>query len=203
MNSMLINLVSTNAGWLARQAVKYSAVAAAVIAAWLIGHGFSESSAAVIAAGASSAVLGCVELSLSWVSRKYSVTGLDAVNAAIEAAKKAAPVLVVCLSLSSCAATTAFLASPFGQVATATAVAMGKQIAATAEAQVLVAIITKATAQIASLNAQGIQSDVPKEILRQSELAGLAGVVEAAQTKYQQLTGKRYTAPKNPIIVNP
>jgi hypothetical protein len=106
--------------------------------------------------------------------------------------------LISILALASCAATTAFLTSPFGRVAAATAVALGKQIAATAESAVLAQIIDRANVQIAALNAQGVQSDVSKEILRTSELAGLAGVVEAAQTKYAQITGHRYTAPKNP-----
>lgn len=58
MNKLLINLVSTNAGWLARQAVKYSAVGAAVITGWLIGKGLDATHAAVVGAGVTSAVWG-------------------------------------------------------------------------------------------------------------------------------------------------
>ncbi|MHB1082575.1 MAG: hypothetical protein ACYC67_24495 [Prosthecobacter sp.] len=100
--------------------------------------------------------------------------------------------LCCCVGLMSCAGLTAWAASPLGQATIATATALGKQVAKTAETAVLAQIIVKAEAQAAALKAQGENADVPKEILRQSEIAGLAGVVEAAQTKYQMLTGARY-----------
>jgi hypothetical protein len=116
-------------------------------------------------------------------------------------------VLVGCLcmlSLTSCAGLTAFIASPLGQVSIVTAEALGKQLATTAESKVLEQIILKAQAQIATLNAQGVSADTGKEIVRQSELLGLASVVTAAQQQYTGLTGHSYTLPKNPLVsVNP
>lgn len=108
------------------------------------------------------------------------------------------------LGLTSCAGVTAWMASPLGQATVATATALGKQVAKTAEGAVLVQIILKAEGQRAALVAQGENAEVAKEVLRQSEIAGLAGVVEAAQTKYQMLTGARYVMPKQPAgEVNP
>lgn len=109
--------------------------------------------------------------------------------------------LCCCVGLVSCAGITAWAASPLGQATIATATALGKQVAKTAETKVLEQIIVKAESQAAALKAQGENADVPKEILRQSEIAGLAGVVEAAQTKYQMLTGARYVVPKQPVVV--
>lgn len=115
-----------------------------------------------------------------------------------------AGLLCCTMLLASCTGLTAWAASPIGKATIATATALGKQVAKTAEAKVLEQIIVKAEAQQAALVAQGENADVPKEILRQSEIAGLAGVVEAAQTKYQMLTGARYVVPKQPVgVVNP
>lgn len=200
MNTLLLNLVSTNAGWLARQAVKYSAVGAAIITSWLVGHGLDATHASVIAAGATSIVLGLVEAGLSFIARKYATPELEGVNAAIEAAKKAAPVLIVALSLNSCATATAFLASPFGRATIATADQLAKQVLLSTERVGLEQIIFQASAKVAALKASGADPDIVKETLRLSQIAGFAGVVEAAQVKYQQLTGSRYTIPKNPII---
>jgi hypothetical protein len=100
--NILFKLVSTNAGWLARQAVKYSAMGAAVITAWLIGHGLDATHASVIAVGATAIVLGGIEAGLSFIARKYAVPELDAVSVAIGAAKKA-PIVIACLLLPACA----------------------------------------------------------------------------------------------------
>lgn len=103
------------------------------------------------------------------------------------------------VALTSCEAVTAWAASPLGQATIATATALGKQVAKTAEAKVLEQIIVKAESQASALRAQGVNADVAKEILRTSEIAGLAGVVEAAQSKYQMLTGARYVVPKQAV----
>jgi len=199
MNTMLLNLVSTNAGWLARQAIKYSAVLAAVLTGWLVGHGFDATHAGVIAAAASSAVLGTVEVSLSWISRKYAVPELENVNTAIEAAKKAPLIVAGMMLLTNCAGIAAFVASPLGQASLVTAEALGKQLANAAEEQVVGDIITKAAGQIATLKAQGANADVAKEIVRQSELAGLQAVVTTAQQQYTGMTGHAFVLAKNPV----
>jgi len=202
MNTMLINLVSTNAGWLARQAIKYFAVLAAVLTGWLVGHGFDATHAGVIAAGVTSAALGLVEGSLSFIARKYAVPELEGVNAAIEAAKKNVPLAAMVgwyMCLTSCAGLTAFIASPIGQASMVTAEAMAKQLATATEEQVVADIITKSTAKIAALNAQGVNSDTAKEVVRQSEIIGLSSVVTAAQQQYIGMTGHPFVLPKNPV----
>lgn len=198
MNTMLINLVSTNAGWLARQAIKYSAVLAAVLTGWLIGHGFDPTHAGVIAAGAASIVLGIVEASLSFVARKYAVPELEGVNVAIEAAKKAPLIIAAMMALTSCAGLSAFITSPLGQATIISAEQLTKQLASAEVDSELEQIITKATAQIAALNAQGTQSDLLKEAKRNSEIVMFQGIISAAQQQYIGMTGHTFVVAKNP-----
>ena len=107
---------------------------------------------------------------------------------------------VLCmLSLTSCAGLLAYAASPLGQASIATAEALGKQLAKATEQRVLEQIIIKASASIDALNAQGVNPDVAKEIVRQSEIAGLTAVITTAQQQYIGLTGKSFTLPKNPL----
>lgn len=206
MNKLVLSIVSTNAGWLARQVVKYSAVLAAGITAFLVGKGLDSSHADVIAAGAASIALGCIESGLSWVARKYAAPELGEVNKAIEIAKKIVPALVACLcvlSLSSCATVLTWAASPLGQASIATAKVLGKELANAAQVQVLGDIITKASASLAALKAQDPNTDIAREILRKSEIAGLQAVIEAAQNQYVGMTGGRFTLGKNPVIATP
>lgn len=117
-----------------------------------------------------------------------------------------AQILIACLSLlslSSCATTSAFLASPFGQATIQTADQLAKQVLVTTETLGLQQIIIQATAKLASLKAQGADPDAAKEALRIGQIGGYSGVIEAAQVKYEQLTGKRYSAPKQPVNVLP
>lgn len=107
------------------------------------------------------------------------------------------------LSLTNCASVMAWAASPLGQATVATAANLGKQLAKAAEQQVVAQIITKATASLAALQAQGVNADTAKEIVRQSEMAGLSAVIEAAQQQYVGMTGARFTLPKNPVPVTP
>lgn len=102
------------------------------------------------------------------------------------------------LSLTSCAGLTAFIASPLGQTTLVTAEALGKQLANAAEETVIAQIITKATGQMALLQAQGVNADTAKEIVRQSELAGLQAVITAAQNQYIGMTGGKYVIPMLP-----
>ena len=108
-----------------------------------------------------------------------------------------------CILLSSCATTAAFLSSPFGQATIQTADQLAKQVLVTTETLGLQQIIIQASAKLAGLKAQGPDQDVAKEALRIGQIAGYAGVIEAAQVKYAQLTGARYTMPKNPVKVTP
>lgn len=107
------------------------------------------------------------------------------------------------LSLSSCTTTAAFLSSPFGQATLQTADQLAKQVLVTTETLGLQQIIIQASAKFAVLKAQAPERDVSKEALRIGQITGYAGVIEAAQVKYAQLTGKRFTMPKNPMVVIP
>jgi hypothetical protein len=106
------------------------------------------------------------------------------------------------LTLSSCTAITGFLATDLGKASLFTVETLGKHLAKVAEKQVLEQIITKAAAKVTSLNAQGINSDLAKEILRKSEIAFHQEVYEAAQVQYFARTGARFilpATPKNPV----
>ena len=113
-------------------------------------------------------------------------------------------VLMLCgcvLALSSCATSSALIASPFGRALMATADQLGKAVIETTQKVGLEQIILQASAKVSELKAEGIHADPVKEILRGSQISAFADVIEAAQAKYQQLTGKRFTLPKNPINV--
>jgi repressor of nif and glnA expression len=204
MKDIILNLVQTNAGWLARQVIKWAAVAAACAATWLHAKGFSETDAALISAVVTSVILGCVELALSFIARKYKVAGDVKMN--IEQLRKGAQavvLLLVCTMLASCAALTAFVASPQGQASLVTAETLGKQLAHATEARVLEQIISKGTAQITALKAvDDTNADLGKQIVKQSEITGLQGVIDAAQNQYVGLTGSRFVVPKNPVAVS-
>lgn len=121
-------------------------------------------------------------------------------------AQDALKIITVCLcmlSLSSCATTSAILASPFGRAMIATADQMGKLVVETTERSGLEQIILQASAKVSALKAAGADADAVKEALRIAQIAGFTGVIEAAQAKYKQLTGKRFTLPKNPVKVMP
>lgn len=123
---------------------------------------------------------------------------LNSINESIEAAKKASPLVVAgffALSLTSCASVMAWAASPLGQATVATATTLGKQLAKAAEQQVVAQIIVKASTSLSALEAQGVNADTAKEIVRQSEMAGLQAVIETAQQQYLGMTGSRYVIP--------
>ncbi|MFZ2279292.1 MAG: hypothetical protein WAW39_15980 [Prosthecobacter sp.] len=109
--------------------------------------------------------------------------------------------LMSVLSLSSCATSSALIASPFGRALIATADQLGKAVIETTQKVGLEQIILQASAKVAALKAEGIHADPVKEILRGSQISAFTDVIEAAQAKYQQLTGKRYMLPKNPVSV--
>lgn len=73
MKEIVLKLVATNSGWIARRIIMYLAVAFATVTTWLVTKGVSAETAEVISAAVASMVFGVLELSLSWVARKYSV----------------------------------------------------------------------------------------------------------------------------------
>jgi hypothetical protein len=112
--------------------------------------------------------------------------------------------LIACLcmlSLTSCETTAAFLASPFGRATLASADALGKAVIQTTERAGLEQIILQAGDKVAALNAEGVNADLVKEMLRKSETAGFQAVIDAAQSKYVKLTGGRFTVGKQPVKV--
>lgn len=215
MKTLLLNLVSTNSGWLARQAIKWSAVLAAAITAWLIGKGFDTAHASVIAAGVTSAALGLIEFALSFVARKYAVPAAEEVRLNIDKLREQPPtvklpaiaLLLGCtLLLSSCSSVVAFLASPAGKVVESAAVTLGKDLALKGEVLTLRTAIDKVLADIAKYEAQGVRTNTTDEIVRQSKLAGLQTVLTALQQQYKGATGQDYPivyGPKQPVSVNP
>ena len=202
MKTLILNLVTTNAGWLARQLVKYSAVIAAVLTGWLVGRGYSTDEAAVVAGGVASGFLFVTESLLSWIARRYATPQLIVVKDAIDALKKVAPVLCV-LCLTSCAGTLAFLASPQGQLIESAAVAIVKDQAKKGEAAVLRVSIDNLTAQIKKYDAQDTSGSVSAQIVTTAKLDGLKVALTACQQQYKGLTGLDYPAAKNPVLVTP
>ena len=193
---MILNLVTTNAGWLARQAIKYSAVLAASVAAYLMGKGLDATHAGVIAAGVTSAVLGITEQTLSWIARKYAVPEIGAVNEAIEAAKKAVPAVVGCLcllTLTSCAPLTAFFGTSAGAAVIALVEVEAKNLEHTWEAGKIPGVIEKARAAVAKLPAK--TGNPIKDLPRDMQEQAWNKFISLAQDRYKALTGGKYVTP--------
>ena len=135
MNTLLLKLVATNAGWLARNILKLSILISTFIAAFLAGKGVDSDLTTVIAAGVGAAFLWVVETTLSFIARKHSVT--DSVQPVLEAIRRGAPALIACLlalSLCSCA-NGQFLgldSKAWGNIALETGKTIGKQVPAAA-----------------------------------------------------------------------
>lgn len=209
MNSkFIINIVTTNAGWIARQSIKYMAVGTAILAAWLHGRGLPDDMVGVITAAVASLAFGAAELTLSYIAKNYAVTGdaVTAVKDALDAARKTTTVVLAflaCLLLVQCTGVAAFFASPLGQTAIVTVEALTKQLVTAEVDHELELIIRRGTAQIAARTAQGTLSDIVKESKRQAEIVMYQGIVDGAQNQYVGMTGHRYTLPKNPVVVTP
>lgn len=84
MKELILKLVTTNSGWIARRLVMYSAVLAAVITGYLKGKGYDADTSAMIAAAVVSVAFGAVELGLSFVARKYKVEEAERLKDDIE-----------------------------------------------------------------------------------------------------------------------
>ncbi len=72
MKSLLFTVISTNRGWLVRQALKYIAMGATALATWLIAHGYDASSAEALTAGLVAGAAGGLELLLSKLASKIA-----------------------------------------------------------------------------------------------------------------------------------
>lgn len=138
-------------------------------------------------------------------ARKNGLSVIDAILAVVQGTNTpTAPLLIACLcllSLSSCATANAILTSPFGRAAFATADQLAKAVVESTQQVALEQIILQSKAKIAALNADGVNSDLVRETLRLSEIAGLKAVVIAAEEKFEKLTGHPFSLPKNPIKV--
>jgi hypothetical protein len=73
MKTTLLTLVSTNAGWITRLALKYVAIGSASLSAWLAAQGVAEGHTAAIAAGVTAGAAALIEQGLSFIARKYAV----------------------------------------------------------------------------------------------------------------------------------
>jgi hypothetical protein len=151
-------------------------------------------------------LIGCASASKDFLITFCDILDDGKRNNSFDVSKLPLIALLCCsLALMNCAGLTAFVASPLGQASLVTAEALGKQLAKATETRVLEQIITKATAQIAALKAvDNTNADLGKQIVKQSEIIGLQGVIDAAQNQYVGLTGSRFVVPKNPVAnVNP
>jgi len=73
MKKLIFDIVTTNAGWITRQALKGLTIAAASLAAWLSAKGVDVATTTTITVGLISAASWLIEISLSYVARKYTV----------------------------------------------------------------------------------------------------------------------------------
>ena len=72
MKDIITTIVSTNKGWVVRQALKYATIGGAALSAWLISKGAEASSAELIASGLITTVSGGLELVLSKLASKIA-----------------------------------------------------------------------------------------------------------------------------------
>lgn len=72
MKSTIFTIISTNRGWIVRQALKYVAMGAAALTTWLVANGYDATSAAALAAGLTAGIAGGLELLLSKLASKIA-----------------------------------------------------------------------------------------------------------------------------------
>ena len=72
MKEIITTIVSTNKGWLIRQALKYAAMGGAALSAWMISKGADTSSTEVLIAGLTTAVTGGLEIAFSKIASKIA-----------------------------------------------------------------------------------------------------------------------------------
>lgn len=73
MKELIIKLVTTNSGWLLRQALKGVTAGAGAFAAYLTAKGIEAELTTAITAGVVSGASWMLETGLSFVARKYAV----------------------------------------------------------------------------------------------------------------------------------
>lgn len=72
MKNLIESIVSTQKGWLARQALKYIAVGGTALSTWLVAKGADPDNAQVIVSGLIAAASGAAELFLSKLASKIA-----------------------------------------------------------------------------------------------------------------------------------
>lgn len=72
MKDIITTIVSTNKGWLVRQALKYATIGGAALSTWLISKGAEASSAELIVSGLITTASGGLELVLSKLASKIA-----------------------------------------------------------------------------------------------------------------------------------
>ena len=72
MKSTIFTIISTNRGWIVRQALKYVAMGAAALTTWLVAKGYDATSAAALATGLTAGIAGGLELLLSKLASKIA-----------------------------------------------------------------------------------------------------------------------------------
>ena len=65
MSKIILNIISTQRGWIVRQAIKYATLAGASVTTWLLSQGVNISDSAAITAAAVTLATGAVEMALS------------------------------------------------------------------------------------------------------------------------------------------
>lgn len=78
MKDIFTSIISTNKGWIVRQAVKYVAVGATALTTWLVAKGYDPASAATLTTGLTAGVAGGLELLLSKLASKIAATDTPA-----------------------------------------------------------------------------------------------------------------------------
>lgn len=73
MKSIIVSLVTTNAGWITRLALKYVAIVGSSTATWLAAQGVAEDHTKAIVAGLTAVAAAALEHGLSFIARKYVV----------------------------------------------------------------------------------------------------------------------------------
>ncbi len=72
MKSLVFSIISTNKGWLVRQALKYVTVGATALTTWLISQGYEATNAETLTVGLVAGVSGGLELLLSKLASKIA-----------------------------------------------------------------------------------------------------------------------------------
>lgn len=72
MKNLIESIVSTQKGWLIRQALKYIAVGGTALSTWLVAKGADPDNAQVIVSGLIAAASGAAELFLSKLASKIA-----------------------------------------------------------------------------------------------------------------------------------